>query len=116
MASYVAVKVYGPGHVVAYNYVANFHDGIDVETYGNPDGSSATDGPKYPPKAYWDRRPVSIDFYNNYMTNFHDNPFETDGSLHNVRVVRNISAPTPERRSPFNGPLLHSPSRPTTAA
>ena len=41
MASYVAVKVYGPGHVVAYNYVANFHDGIDVETYGNPDGSSA---------------------------------------------------------------------------
>src|SRR5215510_11823824 len=41
MASYVAVKVYGPGHVVAYNYVANFHDGIDVETYGNPDGSAA---------------------------------------------------------------------------
>ena len=39
MASYMAVKVYGPGHVVAYNYVANFHDGIDVETYGNPDGS-----------------------------------------------------------------------------
>ena len=41
MASYVAVKVYGPGHVVAYNYVANFHDGIDIETYGNPDGSEA---------------------------------------------------------------------------
>ena len=39
MASYVAVKVYGPGHVIAYNYVANFHDGIDIETYGNPDGS-----------------------------------------------------------------------------
>ena len=32
---------YGPGHVVAYNYVANFHDGIDIETYGNPDGSAA---------------------------------------------------------------------------
>jgi hypothetical protein len=90
MASYVAVKVYGPGHVVAYNYVANFHDGIDVETYGNPDGSSAVDGPRYPPKSYWDRRPVAIDFYNNYMTNFHDNPFETDGGLHNVRVVRNM--------------------------
>ena len=55
MASYVAVKVYGPGHVVAYNYVANFHDGIDVETYGNPDGSAADDGPEYPPKEYWDR-------------------------------------------------------------
>ena len=90
MASYVAVKVYGPGHVVAYNYVANFHDGIDVETYGNPDGSAAVDGPKYPPKEYWDRRPVSIDFYNNYMTNFHDNPFETDGGMHNVRVLRNM--------------------------
>src|SRR5678810_1291053 len=90
MASYIAVKVYGSGHVIAYNYVANFHDGIDVETYGNPDGSSALDGPKYPPKEYWDRRPVSIDFYNNYMTNFHDNPFEIDGSMHNVRVLRNM--------------------------
>jgi hypothetical protein len=90
MASYVAVKVYGPGHVVAYNYVANFHDGIDVETYGNPDGSAAVDGPKYPARDYWDKRPVAIDFYNNYMTNFHDNPFETDGSLHNVRVLRNM--------------------------
>jgi hypothetical protein len=90
MASYVAVKVYGPGHVVAYNYVANFHDGIDVETYGNPDGSAAVDGPKYPTKEFRDRRPVSIDFYNNYMTNFHDNPFETDGGMHNVRVLRNM--------------------------
>jgi hypothetical protein len=24
------------------------------------------------------------------MTNFHDNPFETDGSMHNVRVLRNM--------------------------
>jgi hypothetical protein len=90
MGSYVAVKVYGPGHVVAYNYVAHFHDGIDVETYGNPDGSAAEGGPMYPPKEQWDKRPVSIDFYNNYMTNFHDNPFETDGSMHNVRVLRNM--------------------------
>jgi hypothetical protein len=70
LASYTAVRLYGPGHVVAYNYVADFHDGIDVETYGNPDGSHAIDGPHYPPKEYWDRRPVSIDFYNNYMTNW----------------------------------------------
>jgi hypothetical protein len=90
MASYVAVKVYGPGHVVAYNYVANFHDGIDIETYGNPDGSEALGDVKYPPKEFRDRRPVSIDFYNNYMTNFHDNPFETDGGMHNVRVMRNM--------------------------
>jgi hypothetical protein len=90
MASYTAVRLYGPGHVVAYNYVADFHDGIDVETYGNPDGSHANDGPTYPPRAYWDRRPVSIDFYNNYLTNFHDNAIEIDGSLHNVRVMRNV--------------------------
>ena len=90
MASYVAVKIYGPGHVVAHNYIANFHDGIDVETYGNPDGSSAIDGPTYPPREFWDRRPVAIDFYNNYLTNFHDNAIEIDGSLHNIRVMRNM--------------------------
>ena len=90
LASYTAVRLYGPGHVVAYNYVANFHDGIDVETYGNPDGSHALDGPHYPPKEYWDRRPVAIDYYNNYMTNFHDNAFEIDGSMHNIRVMRNM--------------------------
>jgi hypothetical protein len=90
LASYTAVRLYGPGHVVAYNYVANFHDGIDIETYGNPDGSHAIDGPHYPPRDYWDRRPVAIDYYNNYMTNFHDNAFEIDGSMHNVRVMRNM--------------------------
>ena len=90
LASYTAVRLYGPGHVVAYNYVADFHDGIDIETYGNPDGSHAIDGPHYPPREFWDRRPVAIDFYNNYMTNFHDNAFEIDGSMHNVRVMRNM--------------------------
>jgi hypothetical protein len=90
MASYVAIKLYGPGHVVAYDYVANFHDGVNVEVYGNPDGSAAIDGPKYPTREYFDRRPVAIDFYNNYMTNFHDNPFETGGSMHKVRVMRNM--------------------------
>ena len=73
MASYVAVKVYGPGHVVAHNYIADFHDGINVETYGNPDGSvaSARERPTVP-----GTRPAStatgvraIDFYNNYITN-----------------------------------------------
>src|SRR6202171_4306829 len=90
LASYTAVRLYGPGHVVAYNYVANDHDGSDIETYGNPDGSHAIDGPHYPPREYFDRRPVSIDYYNNYMTNFHDNAFEIDGSMHNVRVMRNM--------------------------
>jgi hypothetical protein len=95
MASYVAVKLYGPGHVVAYNYIADFHDGINIETYGNPDGSVASgpdigEGPKYPPHDYWDRRPVAIDFYNNYITNSHDNPIEADGGMHNIRIMRNM--------------------------
>jgi hypothetical protein len=95
MASYVAVKLYGPGHVVAYNYITDFHDGINIETYGNPDGSVASgpgilDGPKYPTPDHWDERPVAIDFYNNYITNSHDNPIETDGGMHNIRVMRNM--------------------------
>jgi len=102
----VAVKIYGPGHVVAHNYITNFHDGIDVETYGNPDGSSAIDGPRYPPRDFWDRRPVAIDFYNNYLTNFHDNAIEIDGSLHNIRVMRNVmlnSASHPMCNQPAGG-------------
>src|SRR5271169_678088 len=109
LASYTAVRLYGPGHVVAYNYVANFHDGIDIETYGNPDGSHAIDGPHYPPKEYWDKRPVAIDYYNNYMTNFHDNAFEIDGSMHNIRVMRNMmlnSASQPFCNQPaIGGPI-----------
>lgn len=106
MSSYVAVKLYGPGHVVAHNYIANFHDGIDIETYGNPDGSNAIDGPAYPPREFWDRRPVAIDFYNNYLTNFHDNAIEIDGSLHNIRVMRNLmlnSASHPMCNQPAGG-------------
>ncbi|HUE65655.1 MAG TPA: hypothetical protein VMO78_14875 [Rhizomicrobium sp.] len=111
--SYTAVRVYGSGHVIAYNYVANFHDGIDVETYGNPDGNtphpSAATGPYYPPRKDWHLRPVAIDYYNNYMTNFHDNAFEIDGSMHNVRVMRNMmlnSASHPMCNQPaIGGPI-----------
>jgi len=80
MASYVAVKLYGPGHVVAFNYIANWHDAIDIATYGEPDGS---------PNPIQDRLPVSIDFYNNDMYNMGDNCIESDGGAHNIRVFRN---------------------------
>jgi hypothetical protein len=66
--------------VAAYNYVANFHDGIDVATYGNPDGT---------PNPIRDRMPVSIDFYNNEITNVEDNCIESDGGAHNIRIFRN---------------------------
>ena len=74
-----AVKVYGQGHVVAYNYVANWHDGIDIATYGDPDGT---------PNENPDRVPVSIDFYNNDFYNMSDNCIEADGGAHNIRVFR----------------------------
>ncbi len=80
LVSEYAVKVYGSGNVVAYNYVANFHDGIDVATYGNPDGT---------PNPIRDRLPVSIDFYNNDVTNVEDNCIESDGGAYNIRVMRN---------------------------
>ncbi|MDO8273866.1 MAG: hypothetical protein Q7U82_18385, partial [Gammaproteobacteria bacterium] len=92
--------------VVAYNHIQDFHDGIDVETYGNPDGSHAVEGPQYPPRDYWHLRPVAIDFYNNYMSNFHDNAIEIDGGLHNIRVMRNIminSASHPMCNQPSGG-------------
>ena len=80
LVSEYAVKVYGSGHVVAYNYIANFHDGVDVATYGNPDGS---------PNPIRDRMPVSIDFYNNDISNVEDNCIESDGGAHNIRILRN---------------------------
>ena len=106
MASYTGIRLYGPGHVVSYNYVADFHDGIDTEMYGMPDGSHPIDGPTYPPRDYWDRRPVAIDLYNNYITNAHDNSIEMDGSMHNIRVMRNVlinSASHPMSTQPSAG-------------
>jgi len=78
--SQFAVKVYGSGHVIAYNSVYNFHDGIDHATYGQPD-----DWPNTPR----DRMPVSIDIYNNDIYNVHDNCVEADGAMYNIRVMRN---------------------------
>lgn len=80
LVSEYAVKVYGSGHVVAYNAIANFHDGVDVATYGNPDGS---------PEPIRDRLPVSIDFYGNDISNVEDNCIEADGGAHNIRIFRN---------------------------
>jgi hypothetical protein len=80
ITSEYAVKVYGQGHVVAYNYVANWHDGIDIATYGDPDGT---------PNAIQDRLPASIDFYNNDFSNMADNCIEADGGARNIRVFEN---------------------------
>jgi hypothetical protein len=81
-----AVKVYGQGHVVAYNYVANWHDGIDVATYGMPDGlPRGGDGTG----EIRDHVPLSIDFHNNDIYNVGDNCIEMDGGSRNIRVFQN---------------------------
>ena len=80
MGSEFAVKIYGQGHVVAHNRVRNWHDGIDVATYGDPDGS---------PKGIEERLPVSIDIYNNDISKMGDNCIEADGGARNIRVFGN---------------------------
>ena len=44
LLSEYAIKVYGQGHVIAYNKVTNFHDAIDMATFGVPDGVTLPDG------------------------------------------------------------------------
>jgi hypothetical protein len=106
-----AIKIAGAGHVICYNYVANFHDGIDHATYGVPDG--------YPPYAHpevypleevlrRDRMFVSNDIYNNFITNMHDNFIEADGAMYNIRVLRNLcisaAAHALSQQTLFGGP------------
>jgi hypothetical protein len=74
--SYHAVKVYGSGHVVRHNYIAYFHDGISVCTHGSPDREE-------------DHRASSIDFYNNDIHLMADDFIESDGGVHNIRIMRN---------------------------
>lgn len=72
-----AVKVYGRGHVVAYNDVQHFHDGIDVATYGAPEEDESL-------------LPESIDIYGNFLNGFGDNCIEADGGARNIRVFDNV--------------------------
>lgn len=76
LTSYYAIKVYGPGHVIARNAVAYFHDGIGISTYGTP--------PQDP-----EQQASSIDIYNNDIHLCNDDFVETDGGVHNVRVMNN---------------------------
>jgi hypothetical protein len=76
LTSYYAVKVYGPGHVIAHNAIAYFHDGIAVSTYGTPEPDP-------------DRQAAAIDIYNNDLHLFNDDFVETDGGVRNIRVYRN---------------------------
>jgi len=74
--SYYGVKVYGPGHVIAHNAIAYFHDAISISTYGTPESDP-------------ERQASSIDIYNNDMHVLNDDFVETDGGVHNIRVINN---------------------------
>jgi len=87
IAAYLAIKVYGQGHVVAYNYITRFHDGVDFDTHSIPEGyPDPTAGPSNVPRQ---NMPVANDQYNNDVTHTDDNCQESDGSMHNMRVMRN---------------------------
>ncbi|MBN9660851.1 MAG: right-handed parallel beta-helix repeat-containing protein [Acidobacteria bacterium] len=76
LKSYYAIKVYGPGHVIAHNAIAYFHDAIGISTYGTPEADP-------------DRRASSIDIYANDIHMSNDDFIESDGGVHNVRVFEN---------------------------
>ncbi len=76
LRSFFAVKVYGPGHIIAHNAIAYFHDAICISTYGPPDADP-------------ERRASSIDIYNNDIHLSNDDFIESDGGAHNIRVFQN---------------------------
>ncbi len=76
LRSYYGIKVYGSGHVIQHNSVAYFHDAIGVSTYGTPEADRLLRG-------------VSIDILENDMHVLGDDYVETDGGVHNIRVMRN---------------------------
>ncbi len=82
LRSNMAVKVYGSGHVVAFNEISHFHDGVDHATYGNPDLDAEG-------RVVRERMPVSIDFIGNDIHDVDDNCIEADGAMHNIRILRN---------------------------
>jgi len=76
LKSFFAVKVYGPGHVIAHNAIAYFHDGICLSTYGPPDSDP-------------ERRSSAVDIYNNDIHLSNDDFIESDGASHNIRIFQN---------------------------
>ena len=76
LTSYYAIKVYGPGHVIAHNAIAYFHDALGISTYGTPEADP-------------ERQASSIDIYGNDTHMSNDDILETDGGVHNVRVFGN---------------------------
>lgn len=98
MDSYYGIKVYGSGHVIAYNSIAYFHDAIGISTYGTPEEEQ-------------DLKAVSIDIYNNDLHLMVDDFVEADGGVHNIRIMRNRGVNTAQSgisiQPLFGGPAYY---------
>ena len=113
LSSFQGIRLYGPGHVVEYNTVERFHDGIALATFGRP----GTLPDLQPDPAFIDRLdfdpryvtgPNSVDIMNNDIRNISDICIEPDGGARNIRILRNRCvnvASTAMRSQPaFGGP------------
>jgi hypothetical protein len=90
-----AVKLAGQGHVVRYNDVRYFFDGIQIRNSAfYPMGLESTaqsgTGVSTPPVAY---KTSAVDVLNNY-TQFTPDDNEADGVHHNIRYMRNLCLDT----------------------
>ena len=98
MDSYYGIKVYGSGHVIAYNSIAYFHDALGVSTYGSPEEEQ-------------ELKAVSIDIYNNDLHLQVDDFVEADGGVHNIRIMRNRGVNTAQSgisaQPVFGGPAYY---------
>jgi len=74
--SHTGVNLYGRGHIVCHNRISKFWDCIAIANYGRP-------------SANLDLQCVSIDFYNNDLSEAVDDGIETDYGCHNIRVFNN---------------------------
>jgi len=75
LKSFIAIDINGQGHVVCHNYIAYFHDAIDITEQGEPSRE--------------DWKACSNDFHNNDMHVMADDFIEADSSTHNIRVFNN---------------------------
>ena len=73
---HTGVNGYGRGHVVCHNRIERFSDSLAIANYGIP-------------PADVEKHAVSIDFYNNDLSDAQDDTLETDYGCHNIRVYRN---------------------------
>jgi hypothetical protein len=76
LPSYTGINVYGQGHVVCYNRITKFWDGIAIADHNKPVDDRALQA-------------VAIDFYNNDISDAIDDGIESDYGCHNIRVFDN---------------------------